>query len=134
MGHVVNQASRLEGLTKYIGVPVLMTAEVRQQMSSEVLCRRVGRIRPAGMVDPVELHELVMPVELGGSGLQPDEVEAYEAGEEQFTQGNLLEALSTLRKVPLEDPVGSFLTRRAYQLQDEGVPSNWDGVLEFKSK
>ncbi|MEW6280810.1 MAG: adenylate/guanylate cyclase domain-containing protein [Candidatus Eremiobacterota bacterium] len=134
MGRVVNQASRLEGLTKYIGVPVLMTAEIRRNLPSDVLCRRVGRIRPAGMQDAVELHELVVPVELGGSGLSPVEVTAYEEGEARFSQGNFLEALSSLRQVPVEDPVGSFLTRRTYQLMDEGPPDNWEGVLEFKSK
>ncbi len=134
MGRVVNQASRLEGLTKYIGVPVLMTADVCAELDDDLLCRRVGRIRPAGMADHVELHELVVPPELGGSGLSPEEVKAYEAGEALFKEGRFMEALGSLRLVPLEDPVGSFLTRRAYQLMDEGAPEGWDGVLEFKAK
>lgn len=134
MGRVVNQASRLEGLTKYIGVPVLMTEDVCRSLSPELLCRRVGRIRPAGMVDAVQLHELVVPPELGGSGLSPDEVRAYEAAEDHFKAGRFMDALSSLRQVPLEDPVGSFLTRRAYQLMDEGAPESWEGVLEFKAK
>jgi len=134
MGRVVNQASRLEGLTKYIGVPVLMTADVRASLGQEVLCRRVGRIRPAGMAEALLLHELVVPVELGGSGLSGDEVTAYEAGEALFTEGRFMDALGSLRQVPLEDPVGSFLTRRAYQLMDEGAPEGWEGVLEFKAK
>lgn len=134
MGRVVNQASRLEGLTKYIGVPVLMTADVRASLGEGVLCRRVGRIRPAGMAEALLLHELVVPVELGGSGLSSDEVGAYEAGEALFTEGRFMDALGSLRQVPLEDPVGSFLTRRAYQLMDEGAPEGWEGVLEFKAK
>lgn len=134
MGHVVNQASRLEGLTKYIGVPVLMTEDVRLSLAADVLCRRVGRIRPAGMNDAVLLHELVVPPELGGSGLSAEEVLAYETGENHFKEGRFMDALGSLRQVPLEDPVGSFLTRRAYQLMDEGAPETWDGVLEFKAK
>lgn len=134
MGRVVNQASRLEGLTKYIGVPVLMTEDVCRSLSPELLCRRVGRIRPAGMNDALVLHELVVAPELGGSGLSAEEVRAYETAEAHFKAGRFMDALGSLRQVPLEDPVGSFLTRRAYQLMDEGAPEGWEGVLEFKAK
>lgn len=134
MGRVVNMAARLEGLTKYFSVPILMTGPLRDLLGEREDLRRIGQARPAGMDETVEIYEVVMPRELGGSGLSPEEIKSYEAAERQYAKGDMLETIKALRLVPVEDPVARFLTRQAYHYEDAGLPQPWTGVIEFLKK
>jgi len=135
MGKVVNQASRLEGLTKQLGVPMLINAELQAQLpAGRVATRRVGRVRPAGIREAADIYEVVVPPEQGGTGLSQAECQAYQEGYLAYQQGDFRGAMQLLRQVPLEDPIGSFLTKQCLHLQDEELGSDWEGVLEFRSK
>jgi adenylate cyclase len=134
MGAVVNQAARLEGLTKYFGVPVLLTGPLRAGLGQRDDLRRIGIARPAGMNDGVELYEVVIPRGSGGSGLGPEEIANYEKAQEAFFKGDMLAAIKALREVPVEDPVAKFLTRQAYRYEESGLPQPWTGWIEFHSK
>ncbi len=135
MGKVVNQASRLEGLTKQLGVPMLINGALFDQLPPQhTHCRCIGTVRPAGVREANLIHEVVVGAELGGSGLSVAESKAYEQAYQAYRQGDLRGALQQLRQVPLEDPIGSFLTRQILNRQDEDLPTDWDGVLEFRSK
>ncbi len=134
MGAVVNQAARLEGLTKYFGVPILLTGPLRAHLGERSDLRRIGVARPAGMDEGLELYEAVISRESGGSGLNPNQIAAYERAQEAFALGDMLGAIKGLRDVPVEDPVAKFLTRLAYRYEDSGVPQPWNGWLEFQSK
>ncbi len=134
MGKVVNQAARLEGLTKPLGLPILISGAVRERLGPRTDLRRIGRARPAGMNEILELHEVVLDREHGGSGLTGEEILAYERAQRHFEEGQMLEAIKGLRRVPVEDPVTRFLTRLAYRYEESGVPQPWSGVIEFLKK
>lgn len=134
MGAVVNQAARLEGLTKYFGVPILLTGPLRQALGQRDDLRRIGVARPAGMNEGVELFEVVIPRESGGSGLSAEEIANYERAERAFSQGDMLETIKSLREVPVEDPVARFLARQAYRYEETGLSAPWTGWIEFQSK
>jgi adenylate cyclase len=135
MGKVVNQASRLEGLTKQLGVPMLINAELfRHLPEGQVHCRCVGKVRPAGVREASEIYEVVVGADQGGSGLKLEESAAYAGAYQAYCQGDFRSALQHLREVPLEDPIGSFLMRQVLNRQEEDLPAAWDGVLEFRSK
>lgn len=134
MGKVVNQASRLEGLTKQLGVPMLINSALHNLLGDHVLCRCVGKVRPAGVREASEIYEVVVPAEQGGSGLSPSETQAYQRAYQFYLEGQLREALQALREVPVEDPIASFLMRQILNHQQEDLPDDWDGVLEFRTK
>jgi adenylate cyclase len=135
MGKVVNQASRLEGLTKQLGVPMLINAELQRQLpQEEVLCRCVGNVRPAGLREAAEIYEPVVAESHGGSGLSPAQVEAYHRAYAAYREGEFFDSLEHLRDLPVTDPIGAFLNRQVLARQDEDLPAHWDGVLEFRSK
>jgi adenylate cyclase len=134
MGAVVNQAARLEGLTKYFGIPILLTGPLRAGLGQRSDLRRIGVARPAGMNEGVELYEVVLPRESGGSGLTPTEIADYETAQAAFAKGDMLETIKLLRQVPVEDPVSRFLARQAYRYEETGVPSPWPGWIEFHTK
>lgn len=135
MGKVVNHASRLEGLTKQLGVPMLINADLYHKLpADQIVTRCVGKVRPAGVREASEIYEVVVPVEHGGSGLTSQESAAYADAYRAYCEGDWRTGLQHLRQVPLEDPIGSFLMREILNRQEDDLPRNWDGVLEFRSK
>jgi adenylate cyclase len=58
LGHMVYLASRVEGATKQLGVPILITDSTRRELGGALATRRLGRFRVAGLAGGVELHEL----------------------------------------------------------------------------
>ena len=57
-GDIVNTASRMEGLNKYLGTKVLISAEVVHQLDG-FLIRNLGQFMFAGKSKPVEVFELI---------------------------------------------------------------------------
>lgn len=57
-GHTVNLASRVQDATKKLGLPILITAATRAGLPISYAIRRLGKVRLAGMVEPVDLFEL----------------------------------------------------------------------------
>ena len=57
-GDIVNTASRLEGLNKYLGTNILVSAQVMDQVTG-FLTRDVGRFYLVGKSKAVNVHELV---------------------------------------------------------------------------
>ena len=129
LGKVVNLASRLEGLTKYFGVPILVNQKFRDRLPAELLCRYAGRVRPAGLTEIHDIHELVTSREDGGSGLTTESAGSLDQAIRAVVEGGLaqLQALS----VP-EDPVCAFLLAELQRVQSSGV--EWTGVIEFSKK
>lgn len=58
LGHGVNLGSRVQGATKYLRVPMLVTGATRRLVGEEFLARRLCSVRVVNIAEPVELHEL----------------------------------------------------------------------------
>ncbi len=61
-GDIVNTASRLEGLNKYLGTNILVSAQVMDQVDG-FLTRDMGRFYLVGKSKAVRVHELVCRLE-----------------------------------------------------------------------
>lgn len=69
LGNCVNLASRVQGATKYLHCPVLITAATRGLLGEGYLTRRVCRAAMVGIVQPVDLFEVADDDTSGRSGL-----------------------------------------------------------------
>src|SRR5947207_6445892 len=58
LGNTVNLASRVQGLTKYLGCPLLMTKATREQLGAGFTARRVVKTRVVNIHEPVDLFEV----------------------------------------------------------------------------
>jgi adenylate cyclase len=58
LGNTVNLASRVEGATKQLGVPVLITEATHRRLERSFATRRLFRVRVVGINEPVLLYEL----------------------------------------------------------------------------
>jgi adenylate cyclase len=61
LGTTVNLASRVQGATKFLKVPVLITEAVQERLDSNFRTRRLGEVRVVNLPDAVTLWELVAP-------------------------------------------------------------------------
>lgn len=99
IGKAPNLAARLEGLTKVLGAPILLSDNCRRRQSSG-LFRKIVKVRPAGMEEVVAVHELVLPREEGGSGLDRESCVDFEAGRWRSDDP----VVQALNKLGIEDP------------------------------
>ena len=92
-GHAVNLASRVEGATKQMEVPVLLTGSTHAQLQGVLPTRRLCQVRFAGIDGAVELYELHTEAP-GPSWLALRD--AYESALGHYEQGQFAEACRTL--------------------------------------
>jgi len=135
MGPVVNQASRIEGITKVVGAPILVSQAVAKRVSPKIgLSRRVGRFQPAGFTTAVDLFELIPPP---GDSTEEQEIRGNihltNQGLEAFERGEWDKAAKCFRKLPDDDNPASFLLYLAMDYQRR-PPRDWQGVIELKDK
>lgn len=136
-GPVVNLASRLEGMTKQLRVPILLdeatAAIVRASLPrSEARTRRLARVQAYGSDRPFVVSELLPPA--GTVGELPDgDLELYETAVDAFTAGRWDEAYRLLHRMPPEDRAPDFLNQ-LITAHNRVPPSGWDGVVRLSTK
>lgn len=137
MGPVVNLASRLEGLTKLLRVPILVdefTAQVvtEKMPATKARCRALARIKPYGLETPLMVSELLPPV--GAGALLTDEhLVHYRSALESFLAGHWQAAYEELHQLPPEDR-GKDLLLSFILKHNHTPPPDWDGVIAMQSK
>jgi adenylate cyclase len=136
-GPVVNLASRLEGMTKFLHTPILLdetTAHaVREQVSGAVArLRRIAVVRPYGIERACEVSELLPPAD-AYPDLTDENIRDYEAALDAFISGNWSAAIELLHRVPAHDRVKDFLIVYIAQF-NRTPPPGWDGVVTLERK
>ena len=58
LGNTVNLASRVEGATKHLKTPILITGSTRAQIGDAFAMRRLCQVRVVGIQGAVDLYEL----------------------------------------------------------------------------
>ena len=136
-GPVVNLASRLEGQSRTLRVPIVideaLATAVRDQLPPrEARLRCLARILPLGLDTPTLVHEL-LPGEGPDCPLTTAHLQAYDQAVDQFLAGDWERAWSTLRALPAEDEAQDFLTLQITQ-NNRQPPADWTGVIRMTAK
>jgi len=136
-GPVVNLASRLEGMTKILRVPILLDEAtskfVKEHVPTSVArLRRLAVVRPYGLDTSLTVSELLPPVDEYPL-LNDAHLADYEAAVDAFLAGQWPQAFELLYKLPPQDRGKDFIT--AYIIQNNHKPpAGWDGVIPMSSK
>ncbi len=130
VGDAINTTSRIEGLNKYLGTRVLVSAQVAKQVDAWILPRCVGKFRLKGKDNPIEIYELVDAKE----NVDPKFVDLQEIfliGLNQFEKGEWSEAKanfeSAVAKFGVDGPC-LYYSRLCEHYLAHGSPASWEGV------
>jgi adenylate cyclase len=134
LGHAVNVASRVEGATKQLGIPVIITGSTHACLGEGFATRRVCRARLVGIDGATDLYEL------HSENVTADWREwhaTYERGLALYESGRWLEACRTLHTLLFGEaehdrPTLTLLSRATLALQDP--PQNFDPVIDLGEK
>ncbi|MEM9016921.1 MAG: adenylate/guanylate cyclase domain-containing protein, partial [Verrucomicrobiota bacterium] len=135
-GSVANLGARLERIAKEFRVPVLVSGETFQRANGlgDRRFRQLCLIRPAGFEESYPIYELVLPRELGGSGVTPDEVARYEEALASFINREWEKALEQLQSLPASDPATEWLITKVHRFRENPPPAEWGGEIPSLSK
>ncbi|MEQ9408113.1 MAG: adenylate/guanylate cyclase domain-containing protein [Fuerstiella sp.] len=136
-GPVVNLASRLEGMTRQLHVPILIDDKLDALIRASAddfdgRVRRLLHVLPYGMDNSLIVSELV-PSESQLPQLTNQHLADFEEGVRRFMEGNWAEAWRYLHNMPAEDRAQDFLALQITQ-HDRTAPADWDGIVRMKKK
>ncbi|MBI4348680.1 MAG: adenylate/guanylate cyclase domain-containing protein, partial [Elusimicrobia bacterium] len=123
IGDAVNLASRLEGLTKHYGCPILLSAGAREKAGPGFAYRSIDLVRVKGRHHTVEIFEL-----LGEAGAPPAWLGGWEKAVAAYRSGALAEARrlfeATAAARPGDGAAAEYLRRLA--TLPEQAAAGWD--------
>ncbi|MFM7275459.1 MAG: CHASE2 domain-containing protein [Gammaproteobacteria bacterium] len=134
IGDSVNLGSRLESLTKFYGVKLLVSDTTRAAVKG-VVFRRLDRVRVKGKTEPIEIHEAACLE----NDLQPAlgaELRAHEAAMDAYFAGDWDTAAARFGELAAAHParaVYPLFVSRVNELRQHAGPG-WDGVYSHASK
>jgi two-component system sensor histidine kinase ChiS len=135
----VNLTARLESLTKYYGVSLLISGDVVQRLiqPEKYHIRFLDRAIVKGRQEAITVCE-VLDVELEPvRSLKIQTVPIFEEGLEQYCRGNFANAKVCFEEIvtlnPADKPSQLYL-ERIEALLENSIPANWNGVWKFTQK
>jgi adenylate cyclase len=135
IGDAVNLGSRLEGLTKYYGVRLIVSAATAEGLDGIEL-RCLDRVKVKGKNEPVTIYEPVGKTASVSDALV-NEIRESNLALDCYFAGDLEKARSAfqaLRDAAPECRLYALYLERIDALHSQGVPEGWNGVFEHTSK
>ena len=134
-GAVVNQAARLQSMTKMFRAPILLddaTAAVIRERGhlNNLRCRRIACVRPRGMETAVTISQLLWP-EGTDRELSNVQLELHERAVDSFIAGQWVEAEEIFATHLVHDEANSIL-RDMIARSNKVPPNSWDGVVTLR--
>ena len=132
VGDTVNEAARVEALTKYYGARMLVTRDAFAQFSVQGLHRLIDRVIVKGKSEPVELFECENPC------TPPNFAEIcarYKQAFDEYHFGQFVEAQLLFAQLAKEfsDGPSKALSARCATLVIY-PPTNWNGIWKMDAK
>ena len=136
MGDTVNVASRVEGLTKYYKVGILITESTYKMCEgSGIAFRIVDSVRVKGRAQALTIYEPIGDEHLLSSERR-DTLTAFEKMRGEYVRGDFAAArdsLSRYRTMAPEDGLGEVYEERISHFI-QNPPAEWDGVTNYETK
>jgi adenylate cyclase len=135
MGDAVNLASRLEGITKYYGVGIVV-GESTQQAVPDVLFRELDRVRVKGkqqsiaIYQPLALAQVVLPAQQAATEQFHRALQAYR--QQRWDEAEAM--LNELQASFPQDQLYQLYQQRILHYRQHPPAADWDGVHEFDIK
>lgn len=135
----VNTASRMEGLTKYYGTPILLSGAVVQRLTQKEMykLRYLGKVQAKGKENHVEVYESLKGRPESEQDIFLETLPDFQKGIQAYYAKDFHGAQETFQLILSQNPTDlasqNYLSKSLQYLK-EGVAEDWDGVLLMKSK
>lgn len=136
IGDAVNQASRIEGLTRHYGVHVAIGEKTQQKFPQDFIYRKLDRVRVKGKKQAIAIFELVCR-KADASQVLLDQLTLHDkALLDYFMQrwDSAYQGFSELHKQHPEVKLYQLYLDRIRYLRDNPPGKEWDGVYEWHVK
>jgi len=132
VGDTVNEAARVEALTKYYGVRMIVTRETFAHFKTQGIRRLLDRVIVKGKSDPVELYECENPCTPPNYA---DICRRYKAAYDEYFFGKFEAAQLQFEMLAQEfsDGPSKTLSARCAELISH-TPANWHGIWKMDAK
>lgn len=135
LGDSVNLASRVEGLTKFYGVNIIITENTRQNQARFVF-RKLDKVRVKGKKEGIAIYEVIcLQTELTSELRQ--ELELYHKGLDLYFSQQWDEAfviMSELQQLHPNEKIYSIYLERIQEFKTHPLDPDWDGVYAHANK
>lgn len=129
MGDAVNVASRLEGVGKHYGIPIVVSEQVQEAAAKDFAFRELDFIRVVGRDQPVRLFQ-----PLSAESAEATDLVGFAAALQLWRKGQFAEAGKAFAVLAAN---GDELAARYVgwaQTYAETPMSNWEGIIQQGSK
>ena len=134
LGDAVNLGSRLEGLTKFYGVELLVSRATIEQCEG-IEFRRIDKVKVKGKNEAVAIVEPIAPERITPELLT--ELKQYHQAYDNYLAQKWQAAIEGFQQLSAQYPgdilYGMYL-ERIESLQTQDLPSDWDGSYTHTSK
>ena len=134
----VNLAARIEGMTKTYGVELLISENTYSQIAAaEYAIRTIDRVKVKGKSKAVTVYEVfdgddpqIIKLKQKNSVFWTHGLAYYH--QQEFTQA--IQCFKQMLRLHSLDTAALIYFKRCSNFQKYGVPEDWDGIEELKSK
>jgi adenylate cyclase len=132
VGDTVNEAARVEALTKFYAVRMLVTRDAFAQFKTQLMRRLLDRVIVKGKSEPVELYECENPCTPPNYG---EICVRYKTAYDEYFFGRFVEAQKQFDALvhDFSDGPSRVLSARCNALQTH-PPTNWHGIWKMDAK
>jgi adenylate cyclase len=134
IGDSVNLASRLEGLSKYYGLPLVVSEAIAEACGDEFHFQELDRVRVKGKVKPITIYTAMTREDAAKRAV---ELEKHVVALKRYRAMRFQEAeniFADLREHHADLPLYALYQERCRDLLSEPPQENWDGVFTHKTK
>jgi adenylate cyclase len=135
VGDIVNTATRIEGLNKYLGTRILVSRDVLS-LADTILARDLGRFLLAGKSRSVNVYELVNLL-AEASDRQKEYCASFAEGMERFRRQDWEKATAKFHEtlgIREGDGPSIFYCRLCARYSQNPPGEAWDGVIHMEKK
>lgn len=133
IGDAVNLASRLEGLTKFYGQPLVFSEVVANRVKHRFSCRQVDAVIVKGKTTPEKIYTArweLTAAEKEGWAIHEDALALYMNRDFTGAEHGFRKVLSVLP----DDTVAQLFLDRSRLLQTSPPDDNWSGAFTMETK
>ncbi|MDX1489771.1 MAG: adenylate/guanylate cyclase domain-containing protein [Pseudohongiellaceae bacterium] len=135
LGDAVNLGSRLEGLTKFYGIKLLIGENTEKELSGYV-CRLIDKVKVKGKDTAIKAYEPLCRESEASEELLA-RVAAYHKALDCYLAQQWDEAERAFKELLTQEPETKLYTvylERIATLREEVLPQDWDGAFTHTSK